>query len=94
MRYSAVHGEGVGVYLYAEPPFALFEPADGWVMLELLVVPYLRRCKGTPGKYLLPAPNGEEDCFSLCPLIAVAAMLGIPERRCQPGTVPALFLLA
>ena len=95
MRYGTWHGDGVGVYFYAEPEFELFRPGDGWVMLELLVIPFIRRTGGrTKGKYLQPAPHGTADCGSLCRVIAPIAMIGIHDRYNNPGTVPGIFALA
>ena len=54
MSNGSYHGDGAGVFCFGSPPWDHYEPNDGWCMLELKVVPYLKKLKtGTQGRYVL-----------------------------------------
>ena len=75
MRHGIHHGDGIGVYFHASPPWSLYTVGDGWCMLELRVRPFLCRVKGkTRGKYLLKSNQSVESCGTECPDIQVVGL--------------------
>ena len=52
MSNGTWHGDGIGVYAYASPPYELFTPGDGYCILELKTHMALTRVKGgSKGRY-------------------------------------------
>jgi len=76
MRYGSDHGDGIGVYAYASPPYELFSLGDQWCLLELKVRPYLTRVKGgSRGRYLLKSDQSDHSIGAPCTDCEVMAML-------------------
>jgi len=75
MRHGIQHGDGIGVYFHASPPWSLYTVGDGWCMLELRVRPFLCRVKGgSRGRYLLKSNQSVESCGTECPDIQVVGL--------------------
>ena len=71
-----MHGDGVGVYAYASPPYELFSIGDQWCMLELKVHPYLTGLKGgnTKGRYVMKSDQTHSSIGDECTDCEVMAM--------------------
>ena len=77
MSNGSYHGDGVGVYCFASPPWDHYSPNDGWCMLELKVAPYLKKLKtGSQGRYVMKTVQDNEAYYGTpCPDCEVKAML-------------------
>ena len=76
MRNGSPHGDGIGVYVYASPPFDLFTEGDQWCMLELKVRPCLTRVQGgSRGRYVLKSDQSTGSVGAPCPDCQVMAVL-------------------
>ena len=76
MRNGAYHGDGVGIYAYASPPYELFKPGDGWCMVKAKCRPFLTRVKsGSRGRYVLKSDQSSDSVGSLCIDCEVIAVL-------------------
>ena len=70
------HGDGIGVYGYASPPYELLSPGDGYVILELKTHMALTRVKGgSKGRYLAKALQVGESIGTPCTDTQVMAVL-------------------
>ena len=76
MRYGSRHGDGIGVYAFASPPYDRFLLGDEWCMLELKVRPALTRVKGgSRGRYVLKSDQSDESVRAPCTNCQVMALL-------------------
>ena len=76
MRNGSLHGDGVGVYTYASAPHELFNPGDGWCMVEIKCRPFLTRVNGgSRGRYVLKSDQRPGSVGSLCRDCEVTAVL-------------------
>ena len=76
VRNSSNHGDGIGIYVYASPPYELFKPGDRWCILEIRCWPFLTRLKkGSRGRYVLKSEQGPDSVGSLCEDCEVKAVL-------------------
>ena len=76
MRNGSYHGDGVGIYAYASTPYELFNPGDGWCMVELKCRPFLTRVRGgSRGRYVLKSDQSSDSVGSLCTDCEVTAVL-------------------
>ena len=76
MRNGSNHGDGIGIYVYASPPYELFKPGDRWCILEIRCWPFLTRLKkGSRGRYVLKSEQGPDSVGSLCEDCEVKAVL-------------------
>ena len=76
MRNGSYHGDGVGIYAYASPPYELFKPGDGWCMVKAKCRPFLTRVKsGSRGRYVLKSDQSSDSVGSLCIDCEVTAVL-------------------
>ena len=76
MRNGSHHGDGIGIYVYASPPYELFKPGDRWCILEIRCWPFLTRLKkGSRGRYVLKSEQGPDSVGSLCEDCEVKAVL-------------------
>ena len=78
MRYGSKHGDGIGVYAFASPPYDRFLLGDEWCMLELKVRPALTRVKGgSRGRYVLKSDQRDDSIGAPCTDCQVMAVLHI-----------------
>ena len=77
MYHGEWHADGTGVYGFAKPPVEIFTAGDGYVLLELKVVPYLKKATERKGKYVLKGPPNcvNTPCF-ICEVLAMHAPRG------------------
>ena len=76
MRYGSRHGDGIGVYAYAAPPYELFLLGDQWCMVELKVRAFLTRVKSrSQGRYVLKSDQSDDSVGAQCTDCQVMAVL-------------------
>ena len=80
MCNGAMHGDGIGVYAYAYPPYEIVESHGECALVELKMHSALTGLRsGSKGRYILKAEQTNESIGALCPDAEVRAICFLYE---------------